>query len=125
MVDCPIVQTLSGSDRSTVRIQFNFPFSNWKIWMLYTALWLVLTWDVVDGDGKDQEENTPPAASCLHNHLLLFTFCFLSAWVACVVASPPLVDISVLHFICTTEEGDIEGKLTQTAHWVTCQETIR
>lgn len=37
-------------------IEKEFPFQ---------PLCLVLTWDVVDGDGEDQEDNSSPAASCM------------------------------------------------------------
>lgn len=31
----------------------------------FLLLCLVLTWDVVDGNGEDQEDNSSPAASCM------------------------------------------------------------
>ena len=74
-------------------------------------LCLILTWDVVDGDGEDQEDNSSPAASCMWNLFLLFTSCFLSVWAAWVRSSPPLVHISILYFICMKEENNVENKL--------------
>ena len=83
-------------------IEKEFPFQ---------PLCLVLTWDVVDGDGEDQEDNSSPAASCMWNLFLLFTSCFLSVWAARMRSSPPLVHVSILYFICMKEENNVENKL--------------
>lgn len=97
----------------SLRIQFNFTSKTLLVTLteslvdyMWVALWLILTWDVVDGDGKDEEKNSSPAASCPSNLFLLFTSCFVSIWAARMRSSPPLVHISILYFICMTENNN-------------------
>lgn len=76
---------------------------------------LALTWDVVDGDGEDEENDSSPAAGRLADAFLLFTSCFLPIRAGRLRSSPPLVHVTVIHFICT-KKGTVrrEKKIMQT-----------
>lgn len=94
--------------------------------MLYSSSqWLALTWDVVDGDGKNEEKDAPPTASCLPNSFLLFISCFLSFWAAQMRSFPPLVNIPILYFICTGEKKNKDSYDNTVQHLHTDKQDIR
>lgn len=91
----------------------------------------VLTWDVVDGDGEDQEKNSPPAASCPSPLFLGFTLSFLSVCAARMSSFSSLIDVAILYFICVRERnrnnhrGSRSYGLSSTEKNHTCITTLR
>lgn len=65
----------------------------------------VLTWDVVDGDGENQEKNSSPAASCPCPLFLGFTLSFLAVRGARMRSFSSLIHVAILYFICVRERN--------------------
>lgn len=58
-----------------------------------------LTGNVVYGDGQDQQNDSPPAASCLTAHFLCFRTHFMLLCVSSVGTPASLIHLSILNFI--------------------------
>lgn len=82
----------------------SFSYSDSCVCFVHEAGQFRQTWDIVDGDGEDEQKNSSPAALCPPNLFHLFTSSFLSIWNAWMSSSSPLIHISILYFICKTKK---------------------